>query len=155
MLEKTLESPLDCKEIKPDNPKENQSWIFIGRTDAEALILWPPDAKSQFFGKVSDAGKDWESEDKGATEDEMVGWHYWLNGHEFEQTLGDSEGQQDQPQEKEMQKGKMVIQGGLTNSWEKKQRERQRRKGKIYLFECRVKRMARIRKPSSVISAKK
>ena len=95
VLEKTLESPLDYKEIEPVNLKGNQPWIFIGRTDAEAeaKILWPPDANSQFIGKDPDAGKDWEQEEKGATEDEMVGWHYWLNGHEFEQIPGDSEGQ--------------------------------------------------------------
>ena len=95
VLEKTLESPLDCKEIKPVNPKGNQSWIFTGRTDAkaEALTLWPPDVKSQLTGKDPDAGKDWGKEEKGVTEDEMVGWHHWLNGHEFEQTQGDSEGQ--------------------------------------------------------------
>ena len=84
MLEKILESPLDYKEIKPVNPKENQFWIFIGRTDAEAAILWPPDAKSQLIGKDADAGKDWRQEEKGMTGDEMVGWHHWLNGHEFE-----------------------------------------------------------------------
>ena len=95
VLEKTLESPLDSKEIKPVNPKRNQSWICIGRTDAEAEapILWSPQVKSQFIGKDPDAGKDWEQEEKGATEDELVGWHHWLNGHEFEQTLGDSKGQ--------------------------------------------------------------
>ena len=84
VLEKTLESPLDCKEINPVNPKENQSWIFIGRTDAEAEtpILWPPDAKNWLTGKDPDAGEDWEV--KGTTEDEMVGWHHWLSGHEFE-----------------------------------------------------------------------
>ena len=94
VLEKTLESPLDCKEIKPVNCKEIQSWIFIGRTDAEAeaLILWPLDAKNWLTGKDPDAGKDSEQE-KRATEDEMVGWHHWLNGREFEQTQGDSEGQ--------------------------------------------------------------
>ena len=94
VLEKTLESPLDCKEIKPVNSKGNQSWIFIGRTDveAEALILWPLDAKNWLTGKDPDAGKDSEQE-KRATEDEMVGWHHWLNGREFEQTQGDSEGQ--------------------------------------------------------------
>ena len=91
VLEKTLESPLDCKDIKPLNPKENQSWIFIGRTDAEAPILWPPDAKSWFIRKDPDAGKDWRQEEKGTTEDEMVGWHHWLNGHEFEQAPADSE----------------------------------------------------------------
>ena len=87
MLEKTLESPLDCKEIQPVNPKGNQSWIFIGSTDAEALKLWPVDAKSWLIGKDPDAGKDWRQEEKGTTEDEMVGWHHWPNGHEFEQAL--------------------------------------------------------------------
>ena len=86
VLEKTLESPLDCKEIQPDHPKGNQSWIFIGRIDAEAdtPVLWVPDVKSWLIGKDTDAGKDWRQEDKGTTEDEMVGWHHWLNGHEFE-----------------------------------------------------------------------
>ena len=95
VLEKTLESPLDCKEIQPVHPKGNQSWVFIGRTDveAEAPIFWPPDVKNWFTGKDPDAGKDWRREEKGMTEDEMVGWHHWLNGHEFEQTSGDSEGQ--------------------------------------------------------------
>ena len=89
VLEKTPESPLECKEAKPVNPKGNQSWIFIGRTDAEAEapVLWPPDVKRP------DAGKDWGQE-KGATEDEMVGWNHWLNGHEFELTLGDNESQE-------------------------------------------------------------
>ena len=85
MLEKTLESPLDCKEIKPVIPKGNQPWIFIGRTDSEAPILWPLDAKSWLIRKDPDAGKDWRQEEKGATEDEMVAWHHWLNAHEFEQ----------------------------------------------------------------------
>ena len=76
VLEKTLESPLDSKEIKPVNPKRNQPWIFIGRTDAEALILWPPDEKSRLIGKDPDAGKGWRQEKKGATDDEMVGWHH-------------------------------------------------------------------------------
>ena len=92
VLEKTLENPLDSKEIKPVNPKRNQSWIFIGRTvaEAEAPILWPPDdARSCLIGKELDAGKDWGQEKNGATEDEMVGWHHWLNGHEFEQILGE------------------------------------------------------------------
>ena len=90
MLKKTLESPLDCKEIQPVHPKGNRSWIFIGRTDVEAEIpiLWPPDAKSWLIGKDPDAGKDWGLEEKGTTEDEMVGWHHWLNGHEFEQAPG-------------------------------------------------------------------
>ena len=85
MLEKT-ESPLDSKEIQPVHPKGNQSWIFIGRTDAEAEtpILWPPDAKNWFIWKDPDAGKDWRWEEKGMTEDEMVVWHHWLNGHELE-----------------------------------------------------------------------
>ena len=92
VLQKTHESPLDSK-IKPVNPKGNQPWIFIGRTDAEAeaLILWPPDVKSQLTGKDPDAGKDWGQE-KRATEVKMVGWHHWLNRHEFEQTPGGSEG---------------------------------------------------------------
>ena len=92
---KTLESPLDSKEIIPVNPKGNQSWIFIGRTDAEAEapILWPLDAKTWLIGKDPDAGKDWSGEEKGMTEDEKVGWHYWLNGHDFEQVLGVGDGQ--------------------------------------------------------------
>ena len=86
VLEKTLESPSDCKEIQPVHPKGNQSWIFIGRTDAEAEtpLFWPPDAKSWLIWNDLDAGKDWRWEEKGTTEDEMVGWHHWLNGHEFE-----------------------------------------------------------------------
>ena len=90
VLEKTLESPLDSKEIQPVHPKGNQSWIFIGRTDAEAEtpILWPPDMKNWLIWKDPDAGKDWRWEEKGMTEDEMVGWHHRLNGHEFEQALG-------------------------------------------------------------------
>ena len=93
-LEKTLESPLDCKEIQPVHPKRNQSWIFIGRTDAgaETPILWSPDAKSWPIRKDPDAGKDWRQEEKGMTEDEMVGWHHQLDGHEFEQAPGDGEG---------------------------------------------------------------
>ena len=78
---------------KPVNPKENQSWIFIGRTDAEAPVLWPPDVKNQFIRKVLDSWKDWRQVEKGMTEDEMVGWHYWFNRHEFEQAPGDGEGQ--------------------------------------------------------------
>ena len=88
-----LLNPLDCKEIQPVNPKGNQPWIFIGRADAEAPILWPPDGKSWLTGKDPDAGKGWWREETGATEDEMVGWHHRLNGREFEQTLGDGEGQ--------------------------------------------------------------
>ena len=95
VLEKTLEIPLDCKEIKPVNPKGNPSWMFIGRTSAEAEtpILWPPDVKSWLIRKDPDAGKDWRQKEKGTTEDEMVGWHYWLNGHESEQVPGDGKGQ--------------------------------------------------------------
>ena len=94
-LEKTLQSSLDSKEVKLVNPKGNQSWIFTGRTDAEAetLILWPPDAKSQLTGKSPDAGNDWGHEEKRVTEDEMVGWHHQLNGHEFQQAPGDGEEQ--------------------------------------------------------------
>ena len=86
VLEKTFESPLDCKEMKPVNPKGNQLWIFTGRTDAEAEapILWPPDMKNWLIGKDPDARKDWRQEEKGMTEDEMVAWHHQLNGHEFE-----------------------------------------------------------------------
>ena len=90
---KTLESPLDNKEIQPVNPKRNQSWIFTGRSEAEAPILWPPGLKSQLIGKDPVAGKDWGQVEKGTTEDEVVEWHHWLNRHELEQTLGDSEGQ--------------------------------------------------------------
>ena len=93
VLERSLESPLDCKEIKPVNPKGNQPWIFIGRTDAEAPILWLPDAKSQLIGKDPDAGKDWGKKEKGVTEDKMIGWHHWLHGNEFERSQGVSEGQ--------------------------------------------------------------
>ena len=90
VLEKTLESSLDCKEIQPVNPKVNQSWIVIGRTDAEAEtpVLWPPDAKNWLIGKDSDDGKDWRWEENGRTEDQMVGWHHQIDGHEFEQALG-------------------------------------------------------------------
>ena len=84
---------LDSKEVKLVNPKGNQPWIFIGKTDAEAPIFWPPDGKSWLIGKDPDAGKDWGQEEKGTTEDEVVGWHHWLNRNEFEQILGDSEGQ--------------------------------------------------------------
>ena len=95
VLEKTLESPLDCKEIQPVHPKGNQSWVFIGRTDAEAEtpVLWPPHAKSWLIAKDPDAGRDWGQEEKGMTEDEMAGWHHWLDGGEFEWTLGVGDGQ--------------------------------------------------------------
>ena len=95
VLEKTLESALDCKEIKPIDPKGNQSWIFIGRTDAEAEapILWPPSVKNWLIGKDPNAEKDWRQEQKGMTEDEMVGWHHWLDGHEFQQVLEVGNGQ--------------------------------------------------------------
>ena len=95
VLEKTLESPLNSKEIKPVNHKGNQPWIFIGRTDAETEtpVLWPPDEKSWLIWKDLDAGKDWGQEEKGMTKDEMAGWHHWLNGHEFEWTPGVGDGQ--------------------------------------------------------------
>ena len=95
VLETTLESPLDCKEILPVHPKGNHSWMFIGRTDVEAEtpILWPPDAKSWLIWKDHDAGKDWRQEEKGTIEDEMAGWHHWLNRHEFEKTLRVGDGQ--------------------------------------------------------------
>ena len=94
MLETILESPLDCKEVKPANRKGNQPWILIGRTDVEAEVpeLWPPYEKNWFIGKDPDAGKDWEQEEKGVTEDKTVGWYHQLNGHQFEQTPGDSDG---------------------------------------------------------------
>ena len=90
VLEKTFESHLDYKEIQPVHPKGNQSWIFIEKTDAgaETPILWPPDAKNQLIGKDLDAGKDWRREEKETIEDEIVGWHHPLEGHEFEQALG-------------------------------------------------------------------
>ena len=95
VLEKTLESPLDCKEIQPVHSKGDQSWVFIGRTDvkAETPILWPPHAKSWLIGKDPDAGRDWGQEEKGTTEDEMAGWHHWLNGRESEWTPGVGDGQ--------------------------------------------------------------
>ena len=95
VLEKTLKSPLDCKEIQPVHPKGNQSWIFTERTDVEAEtpILWPPDAKNWLIWKDPDAGKDWGREEKGTTEDEMVGWHHRLNEHEFEWIPGVGDGQ--------------------------------------------------------------
>ena len=103
----TLESPLDCKEIQPVHPKRDQSWLFFGKTDAEAEtpVLWPPHAMSWLFGKDSDA-EDWGQEKKGMTEGEMAGWHHWLDGHESEWTLGDGDGQ-----------------GGLVccNSWDRKE----------------------------------
>ena len=95
VLEKTLESLLDCREIQPVHPKGDQSWVFIGRTDAEAEtpILWPPHANSWLVGKDPDAGRDWGQEEKGTTEDEMAEWHHRLDGHEFEWTLGVGDGQ--------------------------------------------------------------
>ena len=93
VLQKTLESPLDCKEIKPVNPKGNQPWIFTGRTDAEALVLWPPDEKKMTHWKIPWCWERSRQEEKGVTEDEIVGWHHWPSGHEFEWTVGDSEGQ--------------------------------------------------------------
>ena len=95
VLEKTFESPLDCKEIQPVHPKGDQPWVFIGRIDAEAEtpVLWPPHAKSWLTGKDPDAGRDWGQEEKGTTEDEMAGWHHQLDGHEFEWTPGVGNGQ--------------------------------------------------------------
>ena len=95
ILEKTLESPLDCKDMQPVHPQGDQCWVFIGRTDveAEAPILWPPDVKSWLIWKDPDAGKDWGQEEKGMTEDEIVGWHHWLDGHGFGWTPGVSDGQ--------------------------------------------------------------
>ena len=95
VLEKTLESPLDCKEIQPAHYKGDQSWVFFGRTDAkgETPVLWPPHAKSWLIGKDSDAGRDWGQEEKGMIEDEMAGWHHRLDGHEFEWTPGVGDGQ--------------------------------------------------------------
>ena len=92
MLEKTLESPLDYKEIQPVNPQGNQSWIFIGRTDAEVPILWLVDVKNWLTEKDPDAGKDWRQKEKRMTEDQMVGWHHQSNGHEFEQARGVGDG---------------------------------------------------------------
>ena len=95
VLEKILESPLDCKEIQPVHSKGDQPWVFFGRNEAKAEtpVLWPPHVKSWLIGKDSDAGRDWEQEEKGTTEDEMAGWHHRLNGYEFEWTLGDGDGQ--------------------------------------------------------------
>ena len=95
VLEKTLDSPLDCKEIQPVSPKGNQPWIFIVKTDAEAEtpILWPPDVKCRLIRKDPTAGQEWRQEEKGTTEDKMVVWNHWLNGHEFEQALGVGDGQ--------------------------------------------------------------
>ena len=108
MLEKTLESPLDCKDFKPVNPKGNQPWVFIRSTDteAEAPILWPPDVKSWLIRKDPDAEKAWRQEEKGMTEEDMVGWHHRFNGHEFEQALGDDEGQES-----------LVAVHGVAKSW--------------------------------------
>ena len=114
VLEKTLTSPLDCKEIQPVHSKVDQSWVFIGRTDAEAEtpVLCPPHAKSWLIGKDSDAGRDWGQKEKGTTEDEMAQWHHWLNGRESEWTLGVGDGQ-----------------GGLacSNSWGRKESDRTER----------------------------
>ena len=96
VLEKTLESPLDCKEIQTVHSKGDQPWAFFGRNDAKAEtpVLWPPHAKSWLIGKDSDAGRDWGQEEKGMTEDEIAGWHHWLDGREFEWTLGVGDGQE-------------------------------------------------------------
>ena len=109
VLEKTLESPLDCKEIQLVHPGGNQSWIFIGRADAEAetSILWPPDAKNWLIWKDPDAGKDWRQKKKGMTEDEIAGWHHRLNEHEFEQTPGEGKDRE----------AWWAAVHGVTNSW--------------------------------------
>ena len=132
-LEKTLKRPLDCKETKPVHPKGNQSWIFIGRTDAEteASILWTPDAKNWLIGKNPDAGKDWREKER-TTEDEMVGWHHWLNGHEFEQTL-----------ERWWRTGKpVVLQAiGLQRAghfWATEQQQKNKNKIRAYHLVCRL-----------------
>ena len=127
VLEKTLPSPLDCKEIQPFHPKGDQSWVLIGRTDieAETPVLWLPDAKSWLMGKDPDAGKDWGQEEKGTTEDEMVGWHHQLDGRGFGWTLGVGD-----------------IQGGLAccSSWGREESDMTERlnwtelKGYLYLF---------------------
>ena len=95
VLEKTLESPLDCKEIQPVHSEGDQPWVFIGRNDskAETPVLWPPHEKSLLIGKDSDAGRDWGQQEKGMTEDEMAGWHHRLDGYEYEQTIGAADGQ--------------------------------------------------------------
>ena len=95
VLEKTIESPLDCKKIQPVHPKGDQSWVFIGRTDVEAetAVLWPPDAKSWLIWKDPDSGKDWGQEEKGRTEDEMIAWHHWFSGYNFGWALGFGDGQ--------------------------------------------------------------
>ena len=110
LLNKTLESPLDCKEIQPVHPKENCFWIFIGRTDAEAEtpILSPPDVKNWLIRNDPNAGKDWRQEEKGTAKDEMVAWHHWLNGREFEQVLGVGDGQ-----------GGLFYCSPFANSWTK------------------------------------
>ena len=120
--EKNLESPLDCKEIKPVHPKGNQPWLHsIEKTDAEAPILWVPDGKSWLIGKDPDSGKDWRQEKKGMTEEETIGWHHWLNGHEFEQPLGDSKGQ-----------GSQVC----WNSWGHKESDMTERLQQIHIYVC-------------------
>ena len=124
MLEKTLESPLDCKAIQPVHPKGDQSWVFIGRTDAEAEtpVLWPPDAKNWLIGKDPDSGKDWGQEEKGTTEDEMIGWHHWLDEREFEWTPGDGDGQEgleccDSWGRKELDTTELLIWSDLKDRW--------------------------------------
>ena len=136
VLEKTVESPLDCKEIQPVHSKGDQSWVFIGRTDVEAEtpILWPPDAKSWLIGKDPDAGKDWGQEEKGTTEDEMVGWYHRLSGHGFGWTLGVGDGQGglaccsswgckelDMTEQLNWSRG-----GGRLGGWGERERERER-----------------------------
>jgi len=120
VLEKILESPLDCK-VKLVNPKENKSWIFIGRIDvkAETLILWPPDGKNWLTGKDPHVWKDYRQEEKRMIEDEMVGWHYWLNGHEFEQALGAGDGQRSfLPADCGVAKSRTLLSDWMELKWE-------------------------------------
>ena len=135
VLEKTLESSLDSKEIKPVHPKGGHSWIFIGRTDAEAdRILWSPDAKSWLIRKDPDNGKDWRQEEKGTTENEMVRWHHRLDGHEFEQVLGVGDEHGSLPQSIELQRD--------GHDWTELNLEEQRNSGS-YFHNCNDKRLGR------------
>ena len=149
VLEKTLESPLDCKEIPPVHPKGDQSWVFIERTDAEAEtpILWPPHAKSWLIGKDPEAGRDWVQEEKGTTEDEMAGWHHQLDGHGFGWTPGVGDGQgglgccdswgckesdtTEQLNWTENCEGLCMLGYGLIHSWKSMQTHLRERAGKL------------------------
>ena len=137
VLEKTLESPLDCKEIQPVHSKRDQSWVFFGRNDAKAKTptLWPPHEKSWLTGKISDSGRDWGQEEKGTTEDEMAGWHHQLKGHEFEWTPGVGDGQ-----------------GGLAccNSWGRKELDTTERLK--WLTECLLGTERKVSKTTEIIA---